>query len=77
MKTKYTLCKNKLTGERSIFVNECPGHQEKIMESAKPEEYARLRKLALRNIARKQKDDCMKDLGLIKVKGNLGGTYYE
>jgi len=27
--------------------------------------------------ARKERDDCMRSLGLVKVKGSLGGTYWE
>jgi len=35
-----------------------------------------VRKLKSR-IARREKDQAMRDLGLVKVRGNLGGTYYE
>jgi hypothetical protein len=27
--------------------------------------------------ARKEREQAMKDLGLVKVRGNLGGTYWE
>ena len=46
-----------------------PDHCNTVYEKEKPEEYAKLRKLALVNLRRKQKDDCMKDLGLIKLRG--------
>lgn len=29
------------------------------------------------NMARKERDQAMRDCGLVKVKGNLGGTYWE
>lgn len=32
---------------------------------------------AARNQARKAKDQAMRDLSMVKVKGALGGTYYE
>ena len=28
-------------------------------------------------IYRQMKDQCYKDVGMVKVRGNLGGTYYE
>jgi hypothetical protein len=34
------------------------------------------RKIA-RNRSRRERDGAMRDLGLIKVRGNLGGTYWE
>ena len=37
---------------------------------------ARLRNIRA-NRARVEKDQAMRDLGLVKVKGALGGTYYE
>ena len=30
-----------------------------------------------RNKSRRERDQLMRDLGLVKVKGNLGGTYWE
>lgn len=30
-----------------------------------------------RNKARRERDQAMRDLGLVKVRGNLGGTYWE
>jgi len=74
MKMKYTLLKNKVTGERSIRIS---GTDERVLESVNPVEYARLRKLAVGNIRRAQKDEVMRSLGLVKVKGGLGGVYWE
>ncbi len=70
---KYTLLKNKVTGEKSIYIS----GQGKLLEKDNPAEYARLRKLALSNLYRAQKDDAMRSLGLVKVKGAQGGTYWE
>ena len=30
-----------------------------------------------KNRARRERDQAMRDLGLVKVRGNLGGTYWE
>lgn len=30
-----------------------------------------------KNTARRERDQAMRDLGLVKVKGSLGGTYWE
>jgi len=30
-----------------------------------------------RNKLRRERDQAMRDLGLVKVRGNLGGTYWE
>jgi hypothetical protein len=32
---------------------------------------------AIRNKARRDRDDAMRSLGMVKVRGNLGGTYWE
>lgn len=50
---------------------------EQVTELGQPEKYAKLRKLAIANYKRKQREDCLKELGLTKVKGSLGGTYWE
>ncbi len=36
-----------------------------------------LRKRELRNVNRKARNEAMKSLGLAKVRGNQGGTYWE
>ena len=71
---KYTLLKNRATGERSIMV---AGQAERVFEKDNPVEYARLRKLAVNNHKRADKDDAMRSLGLVKVTGALGGKYWE
>ena len=71
---KYTLLKNKVTGERSIRIN---GEGTIIKELENPVEYARLRKMALTNLHRANRDDAMRSIGLVKVRGALGGVYWE
>ena len=34
-------------------------------------------KTARRNSARRERDQAMRDIGMRKVRGNLGGTYWE
>lgn len=36
-----------------------------------------LRKRVARNQARRDRERLMRDFGLVKVRGNLGGTYWE
>jgi hypothetical protein len=45
-------------------------HSEKCDASLK-------RKRAKVNLARRMRDDAMRSLGLVKVKGALGGVYWE
>ena len=72
---KYTLLKNKATGARSIR-NNSTGHI--IFENENSQEYMTLRKRAIANRNRIDKDDMMRSCGLIKVKGAvLGKTYWE
>lgn len=71
---KYKLMKNKLTGERSIKNTESG---KRISEKENPVEYTRLRKLAINNIRKASRHEAMTDLGLVRVKGALGGVYYE
>jgi hypothetical protein len=40
-------------------------------------EYFKLRNRIARNIARRERHAAMKDLGLNRVRGALGGVYYE
>jgi len=70
---KYTRLKNKVTGERSIRINKTG---EKIYEKDNPVEYARLRKLSIINLNRASQDDCLRSLGLVKVKGAVSGRIY-
>ena len=41
------------------------------------EQIAKAIRNARARISRKSKDNAMRDLGLIKVRGTMGGTYYE
>lgn len=74
---KYQLKINKATGERLIIENRGIHGQWITREAEKPEEYARLRKLALSNIKRQSRDNAMRDCGLVKVRGSQGGVYWE
>jgi len=71
---KYTLLKNKLSGERSIYNNET---REKIRESENPILYFELRKKALNNLRAKENNDVMRSLGLTRCIGAQGGVYWE
>ena len=50
----------------------------KLSEDPKVQEVlARERKRRFRNINRRARAQVMKDIGLVKVRGALGGTYWE
>lgn len=70
---KYTLLKNKVTGERSVRIT---GGMV-IFEKDNQEEYLRLRKLALRNHKASERNQAMRDCGLTRVRGANGGIYWE
>jgi len=70
---KYLLVKSKTTGARAVIVKDGP----RIEESQQPEEYARLRKLAIANRNRAGRDEAYRSAGLVKVRGALGGAYWE
>lgn len=70
---KYTLLKNKVTGERSVRNNKTG---EVIQESVNPELYNNLRKRALTNLRSKERDSIMRDMGLNKVYGAVSGKVY-
>ena len=73
--TKYSLLKNKVTGERSVRINL---NGVLVTEKENPTLYADLRKKALASLARKAKDDIMESMGLTKVRGAVSGkVYYE
>jgi hypothetical protein len=75
MMQKYTLLKNKVTGIRAVRVNPAGAM---IAESDNPAEYARLRKMAIANLRRTERDDAMRSIGLKKVRGAVSGkTYWE
>jgi hypothetical protein len=73
MKAKYTLLKNKATGERSV-VNNRTG--ERITEKDSPAEYKRLRRLAIGNRKRAKLDQVMRDSGPTKCRGPVSGKAY-
>ena len=65
---KYTLLKNKVTGARSILVCPTPSQEPLIIsESDKPAEYARLRKLAIKNGNVRERDAVLRSCGLVKT----------
>lgn len=73
-KPKYSLMQTKTTKIQAIRINET---DEVVRQDIDPVRYAELRKLAVKNLNKRNKDELMDSLGLKKVKGNLGGTYYE
>jgi hypothetical protein len=70
---KYTLLKNKETGERGIRLT----GGEIVSESNEPDRYAELRKRALRNRRRADIDDAYRSCGMTKVRGDSGRVYWE
>ena len=60
---KYTLLKNKVSGERSIRIV----GGEIVKESENPVRYAELRKRALANKHRADRDDILRSCGLVKT----------
>lgn len=50
--------------------------QRKAAIANKPKLMAEIRRIA-RNRKRREREAAYRDLGMIKVRGNLGGTYYE
>jgi hypothetical protein len=49
-----------------------------VIETENPVEYARLRKLAEKNLNAASKKEAMQSLGLSRVKGSISGrTYWE
>jgi len=70
---KYRLFKNKKTNEKYILVN----NEDKIYEKDNSVLYKELRKKALNNLYIRQKNDILSSIGLKKVKGSLGGIYWE
>jgi len=75
--TKYRLLKDKITGERVILENRGDHGQFTTRELDNPEKYALLRKRAITNMRRKARDEAMRSIGMVKVKGALGGVYWE
>lgn len=71
---KYLLIKNKITGIRSVFNKET---KEKVLESENPSLYTELRKKALNNLRIAQKNQCMRDLGLVSYRNSSGTVCWE
>ena len=71
---KYTLLKNKVTGDRSVRINDTG---EVVIEVCDRARYAELRKKALNSLNRQAKNDAYASVGMKRVKGSLGGTYWE
>ena len=64
METKYSLMINKMTGARSIRINET---REMVRESEDPGRYAILRKRAKANTQRAVRDDVYRGMGMVKT----------
>ena len=63
--------------ERGRYVINHVNHT-RIYEAENPEEYKKLRKRAIANLRRAERDDAMRSLGLTKVRGAVSGrTYWE
>ena len=71
---KYAMLKNRVTGERRIYNSETKVY---TSENDNPVEYARLRKLAITNRNKAERDQVYRDCGLVRVTGSLGGKYWE
>ena len=69
---KYTHVRNKITGKLGVRDSET-----KTIIYEGEAEYISLLKKYKSNLARTEKDNAMRSLGLTKVKGSLGGTYWE
>lgn len=70
---KYKSMIEKASNKRFILIIETGL---KVYEDNEPQEYKRLRKLWKNAIQRKEKEDCMKSLGLIKCYGSQTGKIY-
>lgn len=71
-----TKCARRYYGRLGIDTHQCTGGTfckgDCLPETAE----AKVKRLA-RNKARRDRDKIMRDMGLVKVRGNLGGTYWE
>ena len=70
---KYSLLKNRLTGERAILNNVT---KEKTLESINPLLYAELRKKAIVSRNKAEKEEALRSIGLNKCIIN-GKTFWE
>lgn len=71
---KYTLLKNRLTGARSVRNNET---LEIVREADNPSIYMELRRKAVLNRNRAERNECMKDLGLVSYRNASGSVCWE
>ena len=74
IKMKYTLLINKARTMKAIRDNDTGVI---VNENINPIEYARLRKLAIINRNRAQRNECMKDLGLSSYRNASGTVCWE
>jgi hypothetical protein len=61
----------------SKFVIMSPTNEAAIEHNRLMGEFFKLRNRILANVRRRERHQAMKDLGLNRVKGSQGGTYYE
>lgn len=73
-KPKYSLVTNKTTGEKGVRINKT---MEVVKESVNPELYKNLRTRALNNLKQRAFNGAMSSVGLTRVRGALGGVYWE
>ena len=71
---KYSLFVNKQTNERSARNNQTG---EVVRESENPVYYAELRRKAIASARRRALNEEMAGIGMVRVRGNLGGTFWE
>jgi hypothetical protein len=55
--------------------NQYQGEFDPVLEQQRETEAAKKRMEARKR--RRDRDNAMRDMGMVKVKGNLGGTYWE
>lgn len=74
----YQLLKKKSTGDRFVRVTAPELEPYEVYEKDNPEEYMKLRKRVIANRNRRERDECLRSLGLTKVRGSVSGkTYWE
>jgi len=70
---KYLRLKNRFTGVRAIRI---VATGEKVTEKDSPVQYAKLRKLAILNENRANRDEAYRACGLVKARGTVSGRIY-
>lgn len=71
---KYTFLRHRQTGFKAIRNNET---NIIVYQQNDPLEYARLRKLARNNMRVQERNNCMKDLGLVSYRNASGSVCWE